>query len=60
MELGSIRNKVIIAALLAVVGGIITVLVSKRPQLPAPAPEPPRLGYSRNGSAPERDLSAAH
>ncbi|WP_405487447.1 hypothetical protein [Nocardia sp. NBC_00511] len=57
MELGSVRNKVILAAVLAVAGGVIAFFVSKRPQPEAPAAEPPRLGYSRNGSAPTPDLS---
>ncbi|MTE11936.1 hypothetical protein [Nocardia aurantiaca] len=57
MELGRVRNKVIVAALCAIAGGVIAFFVNKRPQPPAPAPEPPRLGYSRNGSAPTPDLS---
>ncbi|WP_306357248.1 MULTISPECIES: hypothetical protein [unclassified Nocardia] len=50
MELGSFRNRIIAAALLGAVGSIVAVVLNRRPQ--PPAPEPPRLGYSRNGSAP--------
>ncbi|MEV6770891.1 hypothetical protein AB0N05_19945 [Nocardia sp. NPDC051030] len=60
MELGRFRGRIILAALLAVAGGAVAFFVSRRPQPPAPAAEPPRLGYSRNGSAPSADLSAAH
>ncbi|MBF6135903.1 hypothetical protein IU501_23200 [Nocardia otitidiscaviarum] len=52
MQLGSFRNRIIAAALLGAVGSIVAVVLNRRPQPPAPAPEPPRLGYSRNGSAP--------
>ncbi|MBL1073251.1 hypothetical protein JK358_02460 [Nocardia sp. 2] len=60
MGLGRSRNRIIVAALLAAAGGVVAYLVGKRPQPPAPAAEPPRLGYSRNGSAPSPDFSAAH
>lgn len=50
--MGRSRNRIIVAALLAVAGGAVAFIVSRRPQPPAPAAEPPRLGYSRNGSAP--------
>ncbi|MFC9994466.1 hypothetical protein [Nocardia sp. NPDC127526] len=60
MGLGSSRTRLILAALLAVTGGVVAFFVSRRPQPPAPAAEPPRLGYSRNGSAPSPDYSAAH
>lgn len=52
MELGSFRNRIIAAALLGVVGSVVAAILNRRPQPPAPAAEPPRLGYSRNGSAP--------
>ncbi|WP_067696845.1 hypothetical protein [Nocardia jejuensis] len=60
MELGRFRGRIILAAVLAVAGGAVAFFVNRRPQPPAPAAEPPRLGYSRNGSAPSSDMSAAH
>ncbi len=49
--MGRFRNRIIGAAVLAIAGGAVAFFVSRRPQPPAPAAEPPRLGYSRNGSA---------
>ncbi|MEV6556969.1 MULTISPECIES: hypothetical protein [Nocardia] len=46
------RNRLIVAAAVALAGGVAWLIRSKRPQPPAPAPAPPRIGYSRNGSAP--------
>ncbi|MBF6214143.1 hypothetical protein IU433_12055 [Nocardia puris] len=46
------RNRLIAASLVALAGGVAWLVRSKRPVPPEPAPEPPRLGYSRNGSAP--------
>ncbi|MGV9818967.1 hypothetical protein [Nocardia xishanensis] len=42
----------IAGALAALAGGVAWLVRSKRPLPPEPAPEPPRIGYSRNGSAP--------
>ncbi|MBA4857937.1 hypothetical protein IU443_14665 [Nocardia farcinica] len=46
------RNRLIAATLLGLAGGAAWLVRSKRPLPPEPAPEPPRIGYSRNGSAP--------
>ncbi|MEV0029133.1 hypothetical protein [Nocardia sp. NPDC050793] len=46
------RNRLIAGALAALAGGVAWLVRSKRPLPPEPAPEPPRIGYSRNGSAP--------
>ncbi|MFD0360337.1 hypothetical protein ACFQZZ_02615 [Nocardia sp. GCM10030253] len=46
------RNRLIAATLVALAGGVAWLVRSKRPQAPEPAPAPPRIGYSRNGSAP--------
>ncbi|MFG1790771.1 hypothetical protein [Nocardia altamirensis] len=47
-----IRNRLAIAVVVVLAGGVAWLVRSKRPQPPAPAPAPPRIGYSRNGSAP--------
>ncbi|WP_153803222.1 hypothetical protein [Nocardia sp. SYP-A9097] len=52
MGMGRFRTRFIVAAALAIAGGAVAFFVSRRPQPPAPAAEPPRLGYSRNGSTP--------
>ncbi|MEV5838025.1 hypothetical protein [Nocardia sp. NPDC052112] len=46
------RNRLIAAIAVALAGGVAWLARSKRPQPPEPAPAPPRIGYSRNGSAP--------
>ncbi|WP_406235000.1 hypothetical protein [Nocardia sp. NBC_01009] len=46
------RNRLLVAALVALAGGVAWLVRSKRPQAQEPAPAPPRIGYSRNGSAP--------
>ncbi|MEU7630005.1 hypothetical protein AB0C34_08465 [Nocardia sp. NPDC049220] len=46
------RNRLIVAAAVALAGGVAWLVRTRRPQPPAPAPAPPRIGYSRNGSAP--------
>ncbi|SFL62517.1 hypothetical protein FEK33_01570 [Nocardia asteroides NBRC 15531] len=47
-----LRNPLIASLAIAGAGALAFLARSKRPQLPEPAAEPPRLGYSRNGSAP--------
>ncbi|MDO3647470.1 hypothetical protein [Nocardia mangyaensis] len=47
-----LRNPLIASLAIAGAGAIAYLARSKRPQLPEPAAAPPRLGYSRNGSAP--------
>ncbi|WP_083889847.1 hypothetical protein [Nocardia pneumoniae] len=46
------RNRIIVAAVVALAGGVAYLVRTRRPQQPEPAPAPPRIGYSRNGSAP--------
>ncbi|MBC7303367.1 MAG: hypothetical protein H5T78_20760 [Nocardia sp.] len=46
-----LRNPLLASIALAGAGALAYLARSKRPQLPEPAAEPPRLGYSRNGSA---------
>ncbi|MEV4124769.1 hypothetical protein [Nocardia sp. NPDC049707] len=46
------RNRLIAAVVVALAGGAAWLVRSKRPQPPEPASAPPRIGYSRNGSAP--------
>ncbi|MGY4098104.1 hypothetical protein ACW2Q0_00835 [Nocardia sp. R16R-3T] len=46
------RNRLIAAVAVALAGGVAWLVCSKRPQPPEPAPAPPRIGHSRNGSAP--------
>lgn len=46
------RNRLLAAVVVALAGGVAWLVRSKRPQPPEPAPAPPRIGYSRNGSAP--------
>ncbi|MBF6221134.1 MULTISPECIES: hypothetical protein [Nocardia] len=46
------RNRLIVAAAVALAGGVAYLIRTRRPQQPEPAPAPPRIGYSRNGSAP--------
>jgi hypothetical protein len=46
---GRLRNRLIIAVVIAAAGGAAWRVLTRHPQLPAPAPEPPRLGYSTNG-----------
>ncbi|WP_227997816.1 hypothetical protein [Nocardia australiensis] len=53
------RNRLIAAATIVVAGGVAWLVRSKRPQPPQPAPAPPRIGYSRNGSAPTPLAGAA-
>ncbi|WP_216892045.1 hypothetical protein [Nocardia alni] len=48
---GRLRNRLIVAVLVAAVGGTAWRVATRRPQLPQPAPEPPRLGYATNGSS---------
>ncbi|NKY85480.1 hypothetical protein [Nocardia veterana] len=48
---GRLRNRLIAAGLAAVAGGAAWAAASRRPQLPQPAAEPPRLGYA-GGAAP--------
>jgi len=50
---GRLRNRLIVAVLIAAAGGAAWRVVTSRPQLPAPAPEPPRLGYAANGASPD-------
>jgi|GEM_PF-6643945 len=51
---GRLRNRLIVTVLIAAVGGTAWRVVSaRRPQLPEPAAEPPRLGYATNGSTPQ-------
>ncbi|GEM31666.1 hypothetical protein NN3_26730 [Nocardia neocaledoniensis NBRC 108232] len=47
-----LRNPLIASAAVVGAGALAWLARSKRPQLPEPAAEPPRLGYSRNGAAP--------
>ncbi|MFJ2665981.1 hypothetical protein ACIO14_16690 [Nocardia fluminea] len=47
-----LRNPLLASIALAGAGALAYLARAKRPQLPEPAAEPPRLGYSRNGSAP--------
>lgn len=47
-----LRNPLIASLAIAGAGAIAYLARGKRPQLPEPAAEPPRLGYSRNGNAP--------
>ncbi|MGW6426116.1 hypothetical protein ACWF82_25865 [Nocardia sp. NPDC055053] len=47
-----LRNPLIASLAIAGAGALALLARSKRPQLPEPAAEPPRLGYSRNGAAP--------
>ncbi|MCX4096548.1 hypothetical protein [Nocardia sp. alder85J] len=51
-ESGRLRNRLVVVALIALVTAVAGVLRSRRPQLAPPVPEPPRIGYSRNGAAP--------
>ncbi|MFC6011709.1 hypothetical protein [Nocardia lasii] len=46
-----LRNPILASLALAGAAGVAYLARAKRPQLPEPAAEPPRLGYSRNGSA---------
>ncbi|WP_280346600.1 hypothetical protein [Nocardia neocaledoniensis] len=46
-----LRNPLIASAAVVGAGALAWLARSKRPQLPEPAAEPPRLGYSRNGAA---------
>uniref|UniRef100_UPI0024583209 hypothetical protein n=1 Tax=Nocardia wallacei TaxID=480035 RepID=UPI0024583209 len=50
---GGWPTRLIVAALVGFAGSAAWVAARRRPQLPEPAAEPPRLGYSTNGSAPE-------
>ncbi|MFB7720622.1 MULTISPECIES: hypothetical protein [unclassified Nocardia] len=59
MGLGRFRNRIIVAAVFAIAGGVAAIFASRRPQPPAPAAEPPRLGYSRNGSSPTQIAESA-
>jgi len=47
------RNRLIVAVLIAVAGGAAWRVVTSRPQPATPAPEPPRLGYAANGVSPD-------
>lgn len=47
------RNRLVVAVLIALVTAVAGVLRARRPQLPPPAPEPPRIGYSSNGATPQ-------
>ncbi|WP_280382586.1 hypothetical protein [Nocardia wallacei] len=49
---GRLRNRLIAAALVGFAGSAAWLAARRRPQLPEPAAEPPRLGYSTNGSTP--------
>ncbi|MFF0541458.1 hypothetical protein ACWEVD_20725 [Nocardia thailandica] len=52
-------GKGILAALtVAAAAALVLVARSKRPQLPEPADQPPRIGYSRNGAAPATSAEA--
>jgi hypothetical protein len=53
------RNRLIAAVVVALAGGVAWLVRGKRPQPPVPAPAPPRIGYSRNGSAPTPLADAA-
>ncbi|MGO4648629.1 hypothetical protein AB4305_27275 [Nocardia sp. 2YAB30] len=46
------RNRLIVTTAVALAGGVVWLVRNRRPQPPEPAPAPPRIGYSRNGSAP--------
>ncbi|MBB5913759.1 hypothetical protein BJY24_002626 [Nocardia transvalensis] len=50
---GRLRNRLIVAVLVGFAGSAAWVAARRRPQLPDPAVEPPRLGYSTNGSTPQ-------
>ena len=50
---GRMRNRLIVAVLIAVAGGAAWRVVTSRPQPATPAPEPPRLGYAANGVSPD-------
>ncbi|MQY26997.1 hypothetical protein [Nocardia aurantia] len=52
-ESGKLRNRLVVAVLIALVTAVAGVLRARRPQLPPPAPEPPRIGYSSNGATPQ-------
>ncbi|WP_227978987.1 hypothetical protein [Nocardia spumae] len=54
---GRLRNRLIVATLAAVAGGAAWAAAARRPQLPQPAAEPPRLGHSVAATGPE---AAAH
>ncbi|HLS78552.1 MAG TPA: hypothetical protein VK083_17365 [Nocardia sp.] len=45
------RNRLIAAALLGAAGGAAWIVRSKRPLPPEPAPEPPRIGHTREVTA---------
>ncbi|MFF0456312.1 hypothetical protein [Nocardia africana] len=50
---GRLRNRLIAAGIAAAAGGAAWVAASRRPQLPEPAAEPPRLGYAGGATAAE-------
>ncbi|WP_067858084.1 hypothetical protein [Nocardia shimofusensis] len=52
------RNRLIAAALLGAAGGAAWIVRSKRPMTPEPAPEPPRIGHTRDIASPEGATSA--
>ncbi|WP_040787733.1 hypothetical protein [Nocardia paucivorans] len=47
---GRSRNRLLAAAAVAAAGGTALVIRNKRPQLPDPAPVPPRIGYTRGNA----------
>ncbi|MDR7167725.1 hypothetical protein J2W56_001444 [Nocardia kruczakiae] len=49
---GRLRNRLIAAGVAAAAGGAAWAAASRRPQLPEPAAEPPRLGYAGGATAP--------
>ncbi|MFC9893234.1 hypothetical protein ACFVMC_06040 [Nocardia sp. NPDC127579] len=51
------RNRLVAVLAVGMAAAVAWVLRSRRPQPPAVAPEPPRIGYSRNGSPQPVSLS---
>src|SRR5690606_14163598 len=57
------RNRLIAAALLGAAGGAAWIVRSKRPLPREPAPEPPRIGHTREvtaGAAPTPAVAPSH
>jgi len=52
------RNRLVAAALLGAAGGAAWIVRSKRPLPPEPAPEPPRIGHTRDIASVEGSASA--
>ncbi|NKY49869.1 hypothetical protein [Nocardia vermiculata] len=43
---GRLRNRLVVGGIAALAGGTAWVAATRRPQLPQPAAEPPRLGHA--------------